>query len=628
MTQYSAAHMPRRAPLDMPVQDFGVSPEPRAIHRASWSDRLWRFGAFAPALVLTLSLLVGMTDWFASGGVTLLETAVIFLIGMTFIWVSLSVSTVTLGLIRRMLGVRPPAKRARSSHATDIKVALLIPIYNETPSEVFGNARAMLKDLAARPDSSEYALFILSDTNDPEIGAQEERAYFALRAACPPGLKIFYRRRAVNADKKVGNLTDWITNWGAAFDAMLVLDADSLMSGSAIRHLTQELANDPDAGLLQSYPALIGSETLFGRMQQFSSAVYGWLLAEGLAMWSLSEGNYWGHNAIIRTRAFAESAQLPYLRGRNGRKDLIFSHDFVEAGLLRRAGWAVRFLPQVGGSYEETPQTLIDYALRDRRWCRGNLQHLRLLTARGFHPLTRFHLLQGAVAFLLSPAWLALILIWSLLGVMKPDSTVYFTAANPLAPVWPQVSEVSGLVYLAVIYGMLLLPKLAGIVVLSFQRRTRESYGGLRRFLATSLFEIFCSVLFAPIMMVQQSIAVFQALIGRAAGWKPQARGGAGYGWGHSFWFHRIEMILGVALTSAILSGYASAWLSVIAFSLVFAVPLSRLSAMRVTGWAPSVFRLDAPNTLREPRIFKSAQTERAMMRDFLEHPPEAMAAE
>ncbi len=626
MTRYASSHMPGRAPLPLQVQDFGVSPTPRARRRASVTDWLWRFGAFAPACALTVSLIIGLTDWFALGGVTLLETAVIVLVGLTFIWVSLSVSTVTLGLIRRALGT--PAQSARIGQAPRMKVALLMPIYNETTAEVFGNAHAMLKDLAARRDGHTYSLFILSDTNTPLIGEQEERAYFALRAACPEGVQVHYRRRSENTDKKVGNIADWVGNWGAAYDTMLVLDADSLMSGAAIGHLAQEMADDPDAGLLQSYPVLIGAETLFGRMQQFSSTVYGWLLAEGVAIWSLDEGNYWGHNAIIRTRAFAESAQLPYLRGRGGRQDLIFSHDFIEAGLLRRAGWAVRFLPQVGGSFEETPQTLIDYALRDRRWCRGNMQHLRLLTARGFHPLTRFHLLQGAMAFLLSPAWLALIVIWSMLGIMMPESTVYFTASNPLMPVWPTVSEVSGWVYLAVIYGMLLLPKLAGIAMLSLRRRTRGSYGSLGRFIATASFEILCSVIFAPILMVQQSIAVFQSVTGRAWAWAPQSRGSDSYGWLHSLWFHKVEMILGAALLSAIWVGYASVWLVLIGLSLFLAAPLSKLSAVRVSRFAPSVFRLDAPNSLREPRIFRSARDERARMRDLLEQNPEAMAAE
>ncbi|MEL6436325.1 MAG: glucans biosynthesis glucosyltransferase MdoH [Pseudomonadota bacterium] len=625
---YAAAHMPERAPLDLQTQDFGHSPKPRARHAASLTDWLWRLSAFGPSVALTLSFVVGLADWFGAGGVTALEASVIGLVALTLIWVSITVSSVILALVRRLIS-RPrrlPERPARSD--TGLSVALLVPVYNETPSDVFGNAQAMLKDLAARRSASTFSLFILSDTKDAVIGAAEERAFFALQAIAPHDVDVHYRRRAKNTDKKVGNLNDWIENWGAAYDAMLVLDADSLMTGFAIRNLAHALARDPDAGLLQSYPSLIGSETLFGRIQQFSSQVYGWLQAEGLAVWCLREGNYWGHNAIIRTRASAQSAKLPYLPGRNGAQHLIFSHDFVEAGLLRRAGWTVRFLPNVGGSYEETPQTLIDYALRDRRWCRGNMQHLRLLTASGFHPLSRFHLLQGAVSFLLSPAWLALIIIWSAVGFFEQRQGVeYFSSANPLTPVWPYESPISGWVYLAVIYGMLLTPKLAATVALSLRRQTRRSYGSVLRFYATALFEIFCSVIYAPILMMQQTIAVMIAATGRSGSWAPQARGATGYTWAQTIRFHAAEQVCGVLLTAAIFLGYASAWLTLIAFSLMLAAPLSKLSAVRVAGAWLSPLRLDAPNTLREPRIFVSARAERARMRMLLEQSEPALVA-
>ncbi|MEO0699993.1 MAG: glucans biosynthesis glucosyltransferase MdoH, partial [Pseudomonadota bacterium] len=331
-----------------------------------------------------------------------MEAIVVILVAFTFIWVALSVTAVTLGAIAHAR--RTSCDIKRTDRYAGQHVALLVPIYNEVASDVFGNALAMLHDLEAGPQRDHFSLFIISDTQDTEIAAQEERAFWALRESARASVAVYYRRRSANTDKKVGNITDWVENWGAGYDAMVVMDADSLMSSSAICRLADELYADPDAGLIQSFPSVIGAESLFGRLQQFSNAVYGWLLAEGFAVWCQREGNYWGHNAIIRLRAFADSAHLPYLRNRRGREDLILSHDFVEAGLMRRAGWGVRFLPLTHGSYEEAPQTLIDYALRDRRWCQGNLQHLRLLTARGFHPVSRFHLLQGAFAFLLSPA--------------------------------------------------------------------------------------------------------------------------------------------------------------------------------------------------------------------------------
>ncbi|MEM0900581.1 MAG: glucans biosynthesis glucosyltransferase MdoH, partial [Pseudomonadota bacterium] len=475
MMGYGFAKMPPKAPLPMAQQDFSRCPKEQASQeRSTLGEYISRTAAFAPAILLTLIFSYAIFNWLSYGGVTPVKAAVVMLVAFTFIWVSLSAAAVALGIsrfIRKPGFLKREKDDTHSNHAQ--RVALLTPIYNEDPADVFGNAWAMLQDLSHGRQQDSFTLFILSDTKDPAIARLEEQAFFALQETVAPKINVFYRRRADNTDKKVGNIADWIENWGAAYDAMLILDADSLMSGAAIRNLARELAAHPEAGLIQSFPALIGSRTLFGRMQQFSNAVYGWLLAEGLSVWSQSEGNYWGHNAIIRVRAFADSARLPHLPRRRGSEDLILSHDFVEAGMLRRAGWGVRFLPRASGSFEETPQTVIDYCLRDRRWCKGNLQHLRLLTVKGFHPVSRFHLLQGAFAFLMSPAWFALLIVWSLVGTMSDNSASYFTPLNPLYPVWPEQAPFGGSLFLFFIYGMLLLPKVLGAFALGLRRRIR-----------------------------------------------------------------------------------------------------------------------------------------------------------
>ncbi|WP_411232871.1 glucans biosynthesis glucosyltransferase MdoH [Marivita sp. S0852] len=629
-TRHSMAFMPPLAKLPMAKQDFSTSPAHQTKpETASRADLLWRLAAFAPAVLITIFFSTALAVWLGNSGVSGLEAGVVGLVALTFVWVSLSVTTVSLGLIRRV--TNPCRTKLSPVRGSAQKVALLVPIYNEVTSEVFGNASAMLKDLSHGPQKDEFTLFILSDTRDADIADQELQAYFALRNDAPDGISVYYRRRPENTDKKVGNLADWIENWGAAYEAMVVLDADSLMSGAAIRQLAHELAADPRAGLIQSFPSLIGAKTLFGRMQQFSNAVYGWLLAEGLAVWSQRESNYWGHNAIIRTRAFADSARLPYLPGLRGGETLILSHDFVEAGMLRRAGWSVRFLPRSGGSYEEAPQTLIDYALRDRRWCQGNLQHLRLLTARGFHPVSRFHMLQGAVGFLLSPAWFALIVIWALLGTYPNDAAPSRGAVNPLQPIWPSSEPVNGLVCLAVIYTMLLMPKLMAACALGLRRRTRDDYGGWMPFIGSALFEVLCSVLYAPVLMVQQTIAVVHACGGKSGTWVPQNRGARAYSWPQILRFHWIETMCGTAMCLGIAIGPVSLWLLPIAISLSLAAPLSKLSAVRISARVPKPFRLDTPQTLREPRVVLSARKEKAWMEELLTRPtyaPSAIAAE
>lgn len=442
---------------------------------------------------------------------------------------------------------------------------------------------------------------------------QEWEAFLRLRAAAPAGMSVHYRRRVVNTDKKTGNLVDWITGWGAGYEGMVVLDADSLMTGRAIERLADELSTDPCAGLIQSFPMLIGAQSVFARVQQFSNIAYGWLLAEGLALWSRSEGNYWGHNAIIRTRAFAESAGLPRLRGNR----LILSHDFVEAGLLRRAGWRVKFMPRVTGSFEETPGTLIDYVLRDRRWCRGNLQHLRLLGTAGLHPVSRFHLLQGAVSYLLSPAWFVLLVVWALLGKDQDTNVIrYFNEANPLFPDWPPaMSHIDSAIFLVIMYALLLTPKLVGAALIAARPAATRMFGGYTAFLSAFLVEVMLSVAYAPVLMIQQTKAVLRAVLTRREPWAPQDRSGAGYPLGTLIRFHWLETVIGALLSVGLVSGLVSLWLLPIAISLLMAVPLSSLSAMKISIRAPRGLRMDSPNTLREPGIVTRARTARASLK-------------
>nr|WP_299745397.1 glucans biosynthesis glucosyltransferase MdoH [uncultured Tateyamaria sp.] len=603
--------MPPRAPLDMPAQDFACAPA-NSDAGTGKQDPIWRMAVFIPALTITGLVLWGLYGLFKMSGMTGFEYVLLALIGLTFVWVTIAVSTVGVGLAGRL----DPNRKPEPSDPLD--VALLVPVYNETPWDVFGNAAAMLTDLARQKGGHRYSLFILSDTTDDLIAWQEWQAFEALRSSAP--FPVHYRRRAQNTDKKVGNLVDWITGWGASYEAMLVLDADSLMTGRAIDRLASELAADPKAGLIQSFPQLIGANTLFARMQQFSNVAYGWLLAEGLAHWSRTEGNYWGHNAIIRTRAFASSAGLPHLQSMTGRTNMILSHDFVEASLLRRSGWRVRFLPRISGSFEETPGTLIDYVIRDRRWCRGNLQHLRLLTTRGLHPVSRFHLFQGAAAYLMSPAWFVLLVFWALLGRDAETNVIsYFNEANPLFPNWPPaMTHIDSAIFLVVMYAMLLTPKITSALIIAANGKAVRLFGGRSVFAGAVVTELALSVAYAPIMMIQQTKAVIGGVMGRG-GWAPQSRTAQAYPMTTLIKFHWIETLIGALLFLGLGTGLVSWWLIPIAASLAFSVPLSGLSAYPLAHIRPPSLRLDNPLTLREPAIVGNARTARAEMRARIE---------
>ncbi|KAE9631452.1 glucans biosynthesis glucosyltransferase MdoH [Parasedimentitalea maritima] len=621
------ALMPPEQPLAMPAQDFATHFHDSAApgQSAPQSVALWRLLAFSPAMVGTGLLTWVMQDWFADGGFSGLEIVLLVLIAFNFFWICFTVSTVLLGLYS--LSQRP--KTRRLAPANKMKVALLMPVYNEVPWYVLGNAQTMLEELRRRGGVHDYAMFILSDTRDDAIAAQELISVNALRAMLPPEIELYYRRRDQNTDRKVGNIADWVGRWGSGYEAMLVLDADSLMTGRAITRLANALSRDPGAGLIQSFPQLIGAQSVFGRMQQFANGVHGAALAEGLARWVGHEGNYWGHNAIIRTRAFAACAGLPHLRSRLGRSSkLIMSHDFVEAGLLRRAGWSVRFLPRIRGSYEETPPTLIDHVQRDRRWCQGNLQHLNLLGSRGFRAISRFHLLHGAIGYLMAPIWFALLVIWALIGRGEEASVLtYFSEANPLMPSWPDMSEPRHVLVILLIYAMLLAPKLLAIAALPLTGSRFADYGGAGPFALSFVSEILLAILYAPILMVQQMIAVIRTTLGLQRGWAPQARDGGHYSWRTLIICHALETISGITLWAGILTGMVSLWLLPIALSLVLAVPLSALSGLpvlrRINFW------MGTREVITEPQITRTARTHRTSLRNILEGgSPSSSAAE
>jgi len=619
---HNTALMPPEAPLARPIQSLdepyaGTSaPSADSAKRTVW----WRAFAFVPAIALTIAIAAALTDWFAMDGFSAFEGGIVVLIVFTFFWIALSLSTAMLGVGSLALS-RP--KNAIQGPVQPLDVALLVPIYNEIPADVFGNAAAMLAAIKEQNSAHRYALFILSDTRCDSTADQELRALHALQATAPADINVYYRRRPDNIDRKVGNLADWVERWGGAYAAMLVLDADSLMSGNAIVELSDALSADPAAALIQSFPTLFGARSVFARVQQFSNRVYGAALAEGLAKWADREGNYWGHNAIIRSAAFAACAGIPRVRSalssRKSPARLILSHDFIEAGLLRRAGWSVRFLPQIKGSYEEVPATLIDYVLRDRRWCQGNLQHLSMVASRGFHAVSRFHLISGAMGYLMSPVWFVLLVVWALVGNGEESNVVrYFAGFNPQVS-WPTMSMGNSFAILGFMYAMLLAPKILGAGAIHRSGMVMRDLGGPMQFLASLISEIALSIAYAPILMIQQSIAVIRTTFGMRESWTPQDRKGGSYSLWVMLKFHALETTIGMLLIAGMVQGLVTLWLIPIAASLAAAVPLSALSGVKLDSRRWSTNQLGTPEVINAPAIIRSAMAERKRFAAYLE---------
>ena len=192
--------MPPRAPLPMPQQDFDAAFRDGA---APGLDRprdlaLWRALAFSPATIATVGLLWVMHGWFSSDGLSWLEGVLLALIAFNFFWICLTVSTVVLGLVSL---TRKSPQRVYG-RAEPMRVALLMPVYNEVPWYVLGNAQSMLEELRAQGGGHQYAVFVLSDTRDPAIALQEQAAVASLRASLSPGLELYYQRRVQNIDAR------------------------------------------------------------------------------------------------------------------------------------------------------------------------------------------------------------------------------------------------------------------------------------------------------------------------------------------------------------------------------------------------------------------------------------------
>lgn len=566
-------------------------------HRTHWNlDR--HAGRHAWRRLLLFALAGGTT----AGGVHLLATALgpqvpyglviallaVFALG--FGWITLSFWAGLIGFVLKLFGLHPLSLRRRGAGDGQVpalggRTAILVPVYNEAPDEVFARLGTTWRSLVATGQSDAFELFVLSDTTNDAIAMEEAAGIEALRQQLGIGERLHWRRRTRNVGRKAGNIVDWLDSHGARFDYMIVFDADSVMSGDTMVRLAALMEASPRTGIIQTHAVATGRETLFARVLQFSSRLYGSMLATGHAFWQMGEANYYGHNAIIRVAAFSQHCRLPVFKGRAPFGGEILSHDFVEAAFIRRAGYFVWNLPTLGGSYEELPTNVIDYAVRDRRWMQGNLQHARLVPARGLHWMSRLHFSMGIMGYLASPLWLGSLLL-SVAIVLEHEivGPVYFGNLPSLFPNWPQYNtgHVHGLLLVTAL--MLFLPKLLAMVLGLFS--PAPAYGGRLALIGSVLLETLFSMLLAPVMMLFHSVFVLNILAGRAVGWPPQERGDRGMSWDLALGRHLGQILLGVAAVAVI--GYWVPsflyWLLPVIAGLLLAPVLAVYSSRRSLG--------------------------------------------
>jgi membrane glycosyltransferase len=469
----------------------------------------------------------------------------------------------------------------------DAPTAIVMPIFNEDTSRIMEGLRVIYRSLEATGQLDAFDFFILSDTTNPNRWIEEESSWVALTRQLGARGRMFYRKRRVNLNKKAGNLADFCRRWGKRYRYMVVLDADSIMTGDAIVKLVRLMERNPGAGIIQTVPRLVGGETIFARLQQFASRLYGPIFAAGLNYWQQGEANYWGHNAIIRVAPFIEHCSLPELPGVEPFGGRILSHDYVEAALMRRAGWSVWLAVDLEGSYEECPGNLIDFAKRDRRWLQGNLQHAWLLTARGLHAANRLHLALGILAYLASPLWLAFLVVSTVIAWRYAATGLSPLPIDSFARYLRMGFHAQALLLLFGTLGLLFLPKVLALFDLARRPGTAEGFGGWWRVVGSAVAETAIFTLIAPVLMLFHSKFIVLTLAGKGVAWVAQRRGADGDPeWREAILTHAGHTVVGLGwgtLALRINPAFA-AWLSPILLGLVTSIPVSLVTGQLAGG--------------------------------------------
>jgi membrane glycosyltransferase len=540
-------------------------------------QRAWRiFCFYSLAIILTGAVsalfadLLWRTGWSASRTVVLACFVVLFFFAALGFWHAL------FGFVLNRFET-PPSSGENAPIDPAVNIALAFPVCNEEIGRVCEGLRASYLSLQKTGQLERFDFFILSDSNQADHWIEEERQWQELAQSLGALGRIYYRRRVSNEGKKSGNIRDFLNSWGRRYRYFVIFDADSVMSGATLVELARLMEVHPRTGLIQTVPAIVNSETLFGRMQQFANRFYAPIFLTGLNFWSKGFSNYWGHNAIIRTESFMKWCALPQLPGRQPFGGHILSHDFVEAALLARENSEVWLACQLPGSFEEAPQTMIDNARRDRRWCQGNLQHGMLLFARGLRGVSRIHLALGIFGYLSSPIWLAFLAayfwMWEagkMTGLSKITVHSWMSDFNYTA------GQHAFLVF-AVCMGVLLVPRLLAVIDAALDPQRRRAYGGVARMTISTLGETIFSTLHAPLQMLWHTRFVIMILLGQGSSWAGQDRGVQGTTWENAFrnqWWQTACGLAGGWLVWR-LSPNAFWWFSPLFFGLSLAIPMS-----------------------------------------------------
>jgi membrane glycosyltransferase len=513
-------------------------------------------------------------------------------------WIGAGLATAVMGALVLLRGDRHALRTfdERAPIDAQARTAVIMPVCNEDIGTVFAGLRATCESLAATGALKLFDVYLLSDSSDPAVRDAEVLAWQRLRSMLgdgelDAGARIFYRWRKRRTKRKAGNVADFCRRWGRNYRYMVVLDADSTMHGETLVQLVRLMEQHPRAGIVQTLPQPYGHDTLHARVQQFATRVVGRLFALGMSYWQLGESHYWGHNAILRVEPFMRHCALAAIPGRGGLAGEILSHDFVEAAMMRRAGYEVWLAPQLDGSWEQLPPNLLDELQRDRRWCQGNLQNAQLIAEPGWRPAHRVMFAVGALSYVMAPLWL----LFMALGIIAGNIGGHGAALWLLTLV------------------LLLLPRALGVAAVLLKREHAD-YGGRARLIASAGIELLVSALQAPVRMIAHSAFVMGTLTGLRLEWKSPPREAQSLAWRDAL--RRLGLlalpVLAVAVLALPLGALSAPHVLPLLAALVLAVPLAVLSSHPRIGAALRAVRmLWVPEERNVPRTLQRAGEQR-----------------
>jgi membrane glycosyltransferase len=553
-------------------------------------QRGWRvFIFYSCALLLTGLVSLLFADLLLRTGWSLSRSILLALFVILFLFSAIGCVHGVYGFFLRTFGDNRRLTKLKDYRGQDIdgtSTAIVFPVYNEDVVRVCEGLRATYESLQRTGQLDRFDFFILSDSTDPDKWVEEERRWYDLVRELDALGKIYYRRRLVNEARKSGNVRDFLNTWGRRYRYFICGDADSVMRGETLVDLVKLMEAHPAVGLIQTVPALVNAESLFGRIQQFANRLYAPVFISGLNYWALDLGNYWGHNAIIRTEPFMQCCDLPQLPGRKPFGGQILSHDFVEAALLLRENWEVWFAHDLEGSYEEAPQALIENAQRERRWCQGNLQHGLVLFAKGLRGVSRLHLVLGIFGYLSGPLWLAFLLTFNWIFGYQEFTGLSTITMPSLLGNWSGSGTAEAFLIFLICMVVIMLPKALALIDLANDWPRRTLFGGLARATAGVVGETVFSTLHAPLLMLWHTRFVATNLLGITIGWTTQKRSADG-----TDWFYALQRHWGHTFIGAVWGAFMWQldpglfwWFTPVLAGLVLSIPLSVLTSRRSLG--------------------------------------------